>query len=57
MSLGDPEPTMTKMILYLGKYELRFDGNKVWIYNEAEGGEFDAHAFYQAVDRFYKENL
>ena len=44
-----------------GKYSIRpshHDETKIWITAEGgEGGEFEAQAFYDVIDKFYKENF
>ena len=39
-------------------YDISMDGdNKLWITNnDGEGGQFDAEKFFNAVDKFFKDN-
>lgn len=54
--------TFKVMVWRKGKwkdFELSASENgKVWIHtDEGEGGEFDGGKFYDAIDKFYKENF
>ena len=53
--------TFKVMVWRRGKwldYELSADERNVWITNQdGEGGEFNGGLFFDAIDKFYKENF